>query len=129
MDAIENRRQEARLRFHWPIWYSGTQDRAISQGQMVDVSSRAAAFTCYTRDFCPGPDQKIHARFSVPQYGEDDSFGVADFVRTGSVFRIDRMNDLINRVVVQFDEPLHFKPGEQVQVRDDIHGPVAAIAV
>jgi len=89
----------------------------VVQGQMVDVSSRAAAFTCYMRDFCPTEDQQITARFSVPKYGAEDSFGMADFVKTGSVSRIDRMNDLVSRVVLQFHEPLHFKPGEQAPSR------------
>ena len=129
MDVHENRRQEARLRFHWPIWYTGSHEHEVSQGQMVDVSSRAAAFTCYTRDYCPGPDQQIKARFSVPQYDQDDSFGMADFIRTGFVSRIDHVNDLVNRVVVQFHEPLHFKPGEQAQVREHVQGPLVALPV
>jgi len=127
MDANENRRAEARLRCHWPIWYTDSHESDVSQGQMVDVSSRAAAFTCYTRDFCPVPDQQITTRFSVPQYGSEDSFGMADFTRTGCVSRIDRMNDLVKRVVVEFHEPLHFKPGEQAHVHENAHEQMASV--
>jgi hypothetical protein len=127
MDATENRRAEPRLRYHWPIWYTDHPENDVSQGQMLDVSSRAAAFTCYVRDFCPVPDQQITARFSVPQYGSEDSFGMADFTRTGRVARIDGINDLVRRVVVQFHEPLHFKPGEQAQMHETVCEQMASV--
>ncbi len=127
MDAHENRRTEARLRCHWPIWYTDSYENEVSQGQMVDVSSSAAAFTCYTRDFCPAPDQQIKARFSVPQYGSEDSFGMADFSRAGRVSRVDHVNDLVKRVVVEFHEPLHFKPGEQAHVLKNAHEQMASV--
>lgn len=131
MDTQGNRRSEARLRYHWPIWYTDLYDTEVAQGQMVDVSSRAAAFTCYMRDFCPAEDQQITARFSVPKYGDEESFGMSDFIRTGSVSRIDRMNDLVKRVVLKFHEPLHFKPGEQAQpqTQDNVREELAVAPV
>ena len=80
---------------------------------MVDVSSRAAAFTCHVGDGCPNDGQYITARFSVPCYGSDGSFDMTNFTRSGYVFRIDNVNSFLRRVVVQFAEPLPFKPGEQ----------------
>ena len=127
MDANENRRTEERLRYHWPIWYTGSEKIDISQGQMVDVSSRAAAFTCYMRDFCPVPDQQITARFSVPQYEKDDSFAMADFTRTGSVSRIDHLNDQVKRIVLQFHEPLNFKPGERAHASETADSQMASV--
>jgi len=127
MDANENRRAEERLRYHWPIWYTDSHKTEVSQGQMVDVSSRAAAFTCYMRDFCPVPDQEITARFSVPQYEEDDSFAMADFARTGRVSRIDPMNDLVKRIVLQFHEPLHFRPGERAHASETVDTQMASV--
>ena len=99
--------------------------------QYIQCSRRPAVHLLprmrYTRDYCPGPNQQIKARFSVPQYGQDDSFGMADFIRTGSVSRIDHVNDWVNRVVVQFHEPLHFRPGEQAQAHEVVQGPMVAM--
>jgi len=108
------RRTEQRLRYYWPIWFAENFNNALSQGQMVDVSSKAAAFTCYADDGCPHLGQDITARFSVPQYGPDDSFDMANFTRSGHVYRVDQVNPFLRRIVVQFAEPLPFKPGEQV---------------
>ncbi len=113
MDKQDNRRQEERLRYHWPVWFGDSCGHAIAQGQMVDVSSVAAAFTCYTNACSPQPNEKITARFSVPQYGPDDSFELSSYTRTGNVSRVERVNDQMNRVVFQFMLPLDFKPGEQ----------------
>jgi hypothetical protein len=113
MDNCE-RRTEQRLRYYWPVWFAENPDHALSQGQMVDISSRGAAFTCYADEGCPYPGQYITARFSVPQYGPDDSFDMANFTRSGHVCRVDQVNPFLRRIAVQFAEPLPFKPGEQV---------------
>jgi hypothetical protein len=113
MDEHNDRRREQRLRYYWPIWFAEDVNRSLSQGQMVDISSRAAAFTCYAHEGCPYLGQYITARFSVPRYGPDDSFDMANFTRSGHVFRVDNVNSFLRRVAVQFAEPLPFKPGEQ----------------
>ena len=113
MDENRDRRTEQRLRYYWPIWYAENIDHSLSQGQMVDVCSKGAAFTCYAHDGCPYPGQHITARFSVPKYGADGSFDMANFTRWGHVCRVDNVNSFIRRVAVQFGEPLPFKPGEQ----------------
>ena len=46
MEKNNERRMEQRLRYHWPIWFAEDFDEELSQGQMVNISSRAAAFTC-----------------------------------------------------------------------------------
>ncbi len=113
MDENSDRRTEKRLRYYWPIWFAENTNRDLSQGQMVDVSSRGAAFTCYADDGCPYLGQNITARFSVPRYGPDDSFDMANFTRSGYVCRIENVNNFTRRVAVQFAEPLPFRPGEQ----------------
>ncbi len=113
MDEHNDRRREQRLRYYWPIWFAEDINRSLSQGQMVDICSQAAAFTCYAHEGCPYPGQHITARFSVPRYGPDDSFDMANFTRSGHVCRVDNVNSFLRRVAVQFAEPLPFKPGEQ----------------
>jgi len=104
---------EQRLCYHWPIWFAHDLNDDLSQGQMVDLSSRGAAFTCYADDRCPHPGQYLTARFSIPQYGRDNSFDMVDFVRAGCVCRVDGVNSALRRVAIQFAEPLPLRPGEQ----------------
>ena len=122
MDKTDERRTEQRLRYYWPIWYAENFDETLSQGQMVDISSKGAAFTCYANDECPYPGQHLTARFSVPQYGPDDSFDMASFTRSGHVCRVQDINSFLRRIAVQFSEPLPFKPGEQDTA--DLYAPV-----
>ncbi len=113
MDETTERRAEQRLRYYWPIWFAEDFNEALSQGQMVDISSSGAAFTCHADNSCPYLGQHITARFSVPRFGPDDSFDMADFTRSGHISRIDEVNSFLRRVVVYFAEPLPFRPGEQ----------------
>jgi len=112
MDSVAERRTEKRLRYSWPVWFAEDFNDTLSQGQMVDLNSKGAAFTCYT-DQCPTRGQSITARFSVPCYGPDDSFDMSNFIRSGSICRIEEVNPFLRRVAVQFAEQLPFKPGEQ----------------
>jgi len=96
-----------------PIWFAENFTGQLSQGQMADISSRAAAFTCYAHESCPYPGQQMTARFSVPRYGQDGSFDMADFIRSGHVYRVDSVNGYLRRIAVHFAEPLPFKPGQQ----------------
>jgi len=113
MDRIIERRGEQRLRYHWPVWFAEDFSEVLSQGQMVDISSASAAFTCHADQNCPYPDQQITARFCVPRFADEDAFDMANFTRTGRICRVEKVNNFLNRVAVQFAEPLPFKPGEQ----------------
>jgi hypothetical protein len=113
MGETTERRTEQRLRYYWPIWFAEDFDEALSQGQMIDLSSRGAAFTCHDDGSCPSLGQDITTRFSVPRYGPDDSFDMVNFTRSGHISRVDGVNSFLRRVVIQFAEPLPFKPGEQ----------------
>jgi len=129
MDVNNERRTEQRLRYHWPIWFAPLEvsrqlltgfaedfNDALSQGQMIDISSRGAAFTCYKDGSCPDLGQEITARFSVPRFGPDDSFDMANFTRSARICQVDDVNSFSRRVAIQFAEPLPFKPGEQSDV-------------
>ena len=113
MDNNIERRTEQRLRYHWPIWFAQDFNGELTQGQMVDLSSKSASFTCRADDTCPYLGQQITTRFSVPRYGENDSFDMANFTRSAQICRVDQLNDFLRRVAAQFGQPLPFKPGEQ----------------
>ena len=129
MEDNSERRKERRLRYHWPVWFAEDFDEILSQGQMVDVSSEGAAFTCYSDHACPYPGQGVTARFSVPQFDSDNSFGLASFTRTGKVCRVDNVNDYLRRVAIQFAEPLPFKPGEQTETEIDCRERLKAVTI
>ena len=113
MEQNTDRRTEQRLRYYWPIWFAEDVDDTLLQGQMVDLSSRAAAFTCYAHDACPNEGQYLTVDFSVPHYGSEGSFDMASFTRSSYVNRVDNVNSFVRRIAVQFVKPLPFKPGEQ----------------
>ena len=114
------RRTEERLCYHWPVWFGEDFADVLTQGQMADVSSHAAAFTCYA----DGPNlhlgQHVTARFSVPCYGPEDSFDMVDFVRSGHVCRVEAVSNQVRRVAIRFAEPLPFRPGEQAKTQTSL---------
>jgi len=113
MEQDTEHRKEHRLNYYWPIWFAEDFDGQLAQGQMADISSAAAGFTCYADSPCPYPGQQITTRFSVPRFGPEGSFDMADFIRSAHVCRVDNINDYLRRIAIQFGEPLPFKPGEQ----------------
>jgi hypothetical protein len=113
MDKGKERRTEQRLHYHWPIWFAEDFNKALSQGQMVDISSRGAAFTCHADENCPYLGQHVTARFSVPRFGPGDCFDMANFTRIARICKVNSVNRFLRRIVIQFAEPLPFKPGEQ----------------
>ena len=129
MDTYSERRKEQRLRYHWPVWFAEDFNETLSQGQMVDVSSTGAAFTCHVDENCPYPGQKITTRFSVPRFGSDDSFDMASFTCIGRICRVDNVNRFLRRIAVQFAEPLLFKPGEQADSDSDAQQRLRAVTI
>jgi hypothetical protein len=113
MDTNTERRTEQRLRYQWPVWFAEDFNDVLAQGQMVDVSSHGAAFTCHADQECPYPGRTVTARFSLPRFGNADSFDMASFTRKGRVCRVDEVNRFLRKVAIQFAEPLPFRPGEQ----------------
>lgn len=129
MQENTERRRENRLRYQWPVWFAEDFEEVLAQGQMVDVSSEGAAFTFYGNQNCPHPGQQLTARFSVPQFDTDESFGMASFTRTGRVCRVDDINTHVRRIAMQFAEPLPFKPGEQAENEMDTRERLKAITI
>lgn len=119
MSENSDRRSEKRLRYQWPVWFAEDYNEMLSQGQMVDISSNGAAFTCYADDSCPYPGQHITARFSVPHLGPDDSFDMESYIRNGHICRVEEVSRFVRRVAIQFAEPLPFRPGEQAASEAD----------
>jgi len=108
-----DQRAEQRLRYRWPVRFARDVKEKTSPGQIVDVSSSGLAMLCHADKRCPHQDQLITIDFGVPHFGSTDYLDVVFFNRIGRVCRIDYLSNMVNRVAVQFAEPLFFKPGEQ----------------
>ncbi len=107
------RRTEQRLHYSLPVWFAEYPKETLAQGQMVDISSKGAAFISFTHDSCPSFGQHITTRFKVPNYCPDHTFDIENFTRTAHVCRVDKVYPYWRRIAVQFAEPLPFKPGEK----------------
>ncbi len=113
MGKVREQRTEKRLRYRWHARFALNPKQKPLSGQMVDVSSKSMAFLYHNDDNCPGPNQSITTNFGVPYFDSDDSFDTVFFNRIGRVCRIDNLTSKVNRIAIQFAEPLFFKPGEQ----------------
>jgi len=129
MDENNERRSERRLCYQWPVWFTENFNEAISQGQMVDISSTAAAFSCHADEHCPYVGQHLIARFSVPRFWPGEAFDMANFTRSGRICRVDEINRFSRRVAVQFAEPLPFRPGEQADSESDAKLRLKAVTI
>jgi hypothetical protein len=113
MGKIREHRSEKRLRYRWHARFALNPNQKPLSGQMVDISSRGMALLYHAKKNCPQTDQVITANFGVPYFDSDDSFETVFFNRIGRVCRVDSLTSKVNRIAVQFAEPLFFKPGEQ----------------
>jgi hypothetical protein len=113
MGKTAEKREENRLRYRWHARFALNPNQKPLSGQMVDISSRGMALLYHADENCPKPDQIISTNFGVPHFDSEDSFETVFFNRIGRVCRVDSLTSKVNRIAVQFEEPLFFKPGEQ----------------
>jgi hypothetical protein len=113
MGTVKEQRSEKRLRYRWHARFASSPKQKPLSGQMVDISSKGMALLYHNDDSCPGTDQLITTNFGVPHFDSGGSFDTVYFNRVGRVCRIDTLTGKVNRIAIQFTEPLFFKPGEQ----------------
>jgi len=113
MGKTREQRAEKRLRYRWHARFALNPKQKPLSGQMVDVSSKGMAILYHADENCPCPNQSITTNFGVPHFDSGDSFDTVFFNRIGRVCRIDNLTSKVNRIAIQFAEPLFFKPGEQ----------------
>ena len=112
--SFNERRREQRLHYRRPMWYFQSLNKTRHKGQIVDVSSNGLGFTCNLsdRNFLAAK-QKITTRIDVPLFAEDGSFDMVRFDRTGQIRRVEKLNNTVHRIALEFTQPLPFKPAEQ----------------
>jgi hypothetical protein len=111
---LSERRREQRLYYRRPMWYFQSLNKARHKGQMVDISSNGMGFTCSMSDKnLLTNTQKITTRLDVPLFGKDGSYDLVRFDRTGQIRRVEKVNNSIHRIALEFTQPLPFKPSEQ----------------
>jgi hypothetical protein len=129
METNSERRREQRLRYHWPVWFAEDFNETLSQGQMVDITSTAAAFICRKDEHYPYVGQHLTARFSVPRFQPGEAFDMANFTRSGRICRVDDTNHFSRLIALQFASPLPFRPGEQADSEPGTQERLAAAMV
>lgn len=112
MDQHSERRQEKRLGYRWPVWFSEDFAETMSQGLMVDISSGGIAYECRADDTCPHENQHLTVRFSIPRFEGDDPTATVSVTRTGHVCRLEETGSDTRRIAIQFDTPLPLRPSE-----------------
>lgn len=113
MGKADERRSEQRLHYRWGVRFTCSTGGEPLSGQMFDVSSNGMALLFHANEKCPRQGQSITANFGVPCFDSRGSFETMFFNRIGRVCRVDHLSSKVNRVCIQFTEPLFFKPGEQ----------------
>ena len=112
MDQDSDRRQEKRLEYRWPVWFSEDFAQAMSQGLMVDISSGGIAFDCPADGMPPQAEQHLTVRFSIPRFQGDDPTATVSITRTGRICRVEQTESDSYRVAIEFDTPLALRPSE-----------------
>jgi hypothetical protein len=120
MEKVNDQRTEKRLRYRWPVHFTKDDQEKTYPGQIVDISSEAMAFLCRFDENCPQPGQILKITFGTPHFDFNDSFDTVLFNRTGHVSRLDKLSSQVYRVIIRFNEPLFFKPGEQDITESDV---------
>jgi hypothetical protein len=111
---FNERRAEQRLYYRRPMWYFQSLNKARQKGQLVDISSNGMGFTCsMSNQNLLAAKQKITTRLDVPLFGIDGSYDMIRFDRTGQIRRVEKLNNSIHRIALEFTQPLPFKPAEQ----------------
>ncbi len=109
---LRNRRREERLHYRRPMWFTQDSKETLARGVMLDVSSGGLAFTCYSNQDQFSNGQKIITGFEVPRFGANN-LSMENFDRTGEIRRVDKSNNALHHIAVEFSYSLPFKPGEQ----------------
>lgn len=115
---FRERRREERFKLAGSVWFTPKDQDITLQGQLVDISSRGLAFSCYNTKNCPAQGNQITARFIVPWFSPEGAVQNRKFTRIATVCRVGGGNNRLKHIAVQFIEPLPFKPAAQDQLAD-----------
>jgi len=111
---FNERRREQRLYYRRPMWYFQSLSKARHKGQIVDISSNGMGFTCnISNKNILAAKQKITTRVDVPLFGKDGNYDMIRFDRTGQIRRVEKLNNNMHRIALEFTQPLPFDPAEQ----------------
>ncbi len=125
---FNERRREQRLYYRRPMWYFQSLNKTRHKGQIVDISSNGMGFTCsMSNQNLLAAKQKITTRLDVPLFGKDGSYDMIRFDRTGQIRRVEKVNNSIHRIALEFTQALPFKPAEQGLPNSVIEQKLAAL--
>jgi hypothetical protein len=106
MTVATKQRNEQRLYVDWPIWFAEDYGKTFYCGRILAISSRAVSLSCYLTKKSLPTGKQITVYFKVPH------LDIANLTQIGHILRIDTIDGDLRRIIILFDEPLPFKPGE-----------------
>ena len=111
---FNERRREQRIYYIRQMRYFKSLNKSRQKVQKVDISSNGKGFTCsMSNQNLLAARQKITTRLDVPLFCKDGSYDMVRFDRTGQIRRVEKLNNSIHRIALEFTQPLPFKPAEQ----------------
>ena len=122
MDYSDERRQEQRLDYRWPVGFSEDFAETMTQGWMVDISSEGIAFDCDPDGARHPEGRHLTVRFGIPRFEGDDPTATVSITRTGHVCRARQADNGVWRVAVQFETPLALRPAEVSSLSSQCEG-------
>jgi hypothetical protein len=85
MDSSIGQRQEGRLAYRRPIWFSEDLTKAVFLGLTEDISSGGMAFSCAAEPGRLLEGKRLTVRFSILRFDGSDTWGTIGVTRTGQV--------------------------------------------
>lgn len=121
MDKSAEQRNEPRLAYRWPIWFSEDLTKAVFLGLMEDVASGGIAFSYTAEHGRLQEGQRLTVRFNIPRFDSPEVPGTVGITRTGQIRWVTPATGGTNRVGLQFDVPLSLKPAEEAALATMCH--------
>jgi hypothetical protein len=104
MSNADDRREQERLRFYWPLWFGYEENCEFLRGQIVDLNNQCVRFSL-NRENSPQLGDHLLIRFSYP-LNTEYSFEMGTYFQWGEVIRIDHGEDFQSRIALRLSLPL-----------------------
>jgi len=104
MNDTEERREDPRLRYFWPLWFGYEENAEFHRAKIIDLNSHHISFST-NEENTPQLGQSILTRFSYPLH-TPYSFDMGTYFSWAETVRIDKSNDSYCKVAVRLSRSL-----------------------
>lgn len=103
----QDRRNEGRVNFSWPLWFGYEENGQLFKGQVIDLSRSAVSFRWHEHP--PQVGDHVVTRFSYPRQS-GDTFDMDSYWHWSEVTRVDDRTAGGRRVVLRLHRQLEDDP-------------------